>query len=133
MEKVGLVLSELMRAAAMGIVMLLVPIAASASTQDTGDHAHVARGSSVAHQDASSLLESDGVIPADDHRLHCHLLSTPSMAIGANQSRDDVQATAPARVVPAIVAGHMGARSPLASPIPIAAPPPYILFGNFRS
>ena len=87
----------------------------------------------MAHQDAISSLESEGVISADGDRLHCHLLSTPAMAVGANQPRDDVQATVPARVVPAIEARNMHTRSPLASPIPIAAPPPYILFGNFRS
>lgn len=132
MKPVSIVWRRLVRAAMVGILMLLIPAAASASANRTDDCALVAGSSSPVHQDAIRSPASGGTLPTSDHRLHCHLLSTLAMAVGAIQSRDDGKATAPARVVPTLAAHYLGRGSALASPLPIAAPAPYILFGNFR-
>ena len=133
MKKVATVWRGLLCAAAMGITLLLAPGIASASKHDPDNRAYVAGCGSMPHQEVIGPVESEVAIPAGEHRLHCHLLSTPAMAVGKTQSRDDVNAVAPARVELVILARHESACSPPASPIPIAAPPPHILFGNFRS
>lgn len=68
-----------------------------------------------------------------EHRLHCHLTSTGAEATGPARLADEDQ---PHVFVPgpAPIARHAAIRSALAvTRIPIAGPPSYILFGNYRS
>lgn len=135
MKKVGMAWLGLLRAAALGIAMLLAPAVASA--HGAADRQPIAGESAAAGQDAMSPPESDclyaGVAPASGHHLHCCLSSLPSMAVGANQSTDHDQAVAPAPALRAVVLHKGITYSMPAAHVPIAALPSFILFGNFRS
>ena len=120
-----------LRAAALIIAMLLVAVGASA--RSTGDRLILAGGCAEAARDAVTAFEFDCMAPATGHRLHCHLASVPSMASALNQSLVDDQPITAAPAVPTLAAQALGTHSTLALGVPVAAPPRFILFGNFRS
>ena len=123
--------SELLRAAALIIAMLLVP--AGASAHGAGNRLVVAGVCNEAWQDAISAAEFDCMTPATGHRLHCHLASVPPIAAGPNQSLDDDQFVTAALTAPTLSAQILGTHFTPALRIPVAAPQRFILFGNFRS
>ncbi|MBI2290796.1 MAG: hypothetical protein HYU73_10760 [Betaproteobacteria bacterium] len=131
MKRPGTAWSELLRAAALIIAMLLVPVGASA--HGTGNRLVVAGVCTEAGQDAICAAEFDCMTPATGHRLHCHLASVPPIAAGPNQSLDDDQFVTAALTAPTLSAQILGTHFTPASRITIAARPRFILFGNFRS
>jgi len=120
-----------LRAAALIIAMLLVPVAASAHS--AGNRPLLAGDCAEAVQDAISAFEFDCMTPATGHRLHCHLASLPPMAAGPNQSLDDDQFVTAAPTVPTLSAQILGIHFTPAPRITIVTRPRFILFGNFRS
>ena len=120
-----------LRAAALIIAMLLVPVGASA--HGTGDCLVLAGACTEAGQDAISAVEFDCMTAATGHRLQCHRTSLTSMADGPNPSLNDDQAVAVAPAMPTLATQNLVTQSAPESRIPIAASPRFILFGNFRS
>ncbi len=122
----------LLRLAAAIIALLLVPVAASA--HGMGDRLPVAGVTINSAADTiGAAFETDCMPPASGYGLHCHLVSVPSMAAGPNQSLDDDETVAAVPAPQPPVAQNFAAHSALAWHVPIAAPPRFILFGNFRS
>lgn len=131
MKNFGITWGGLLRAAAVIIAMLLVPVTASAHI--TGDCLVPAGGCAEAGQDATAVVEFGCFTPATGHHIHVHLAFVPPMEAGPTQSPDEdpLVTAAPAMITPA--PRNLGTHSAPESRIPIAAPPRFILFGNFRS
>ena len=128
----GTAWGKFLSAAALVIVTLLVPIAASAHSK--GDRPVFAGVCTETVQDAIGAFGFDCTAPITGHRLHCHLASVPPMAAGPNQPPDDDHAVTAAPAVPLTLATQTpGTLAAPASRITIAARPRFILFGNFRS
>ena len=120
-----------MRAAAVIIAMLLVPV--SASAHSTGDRPVLVGACTEVEPDAVSAVEFDCMTPATGHRLHCHLASVPPMEAGPTQSLDDDPFVTVAPEMPTLATQNLGKHTASAFHIPIAALPRFIVFGNFRS
>lgn len=130
-KTLGITWGGLLRVAAVIIAMLLVPVGASA--HGTGDRL-AAGNCTEAGQDASSaVFEFERTTPASGCCLRCHLASIPPTGAGPNQSLDDDQSVTVAPVVLTLAAQNLVTHSTPAVRIPIAVPPRFILFGNFRS
>jgi len=131
MKKLGTTGGEFLRAVALVIAMLLVPVGASAHR--TSDRLILAKNSTDAGQGAISPLEFDCMTTATGHRLYCRLASLPPMAAGPNPSLNDDQAVTVAPAMPTFATQNLVTQSAPESRIPVAAPQRFILFGNFRS
>lgn len=129
MKKIGIVWRGFLSAAAMGIAMLLLPVAASAHVPADQHRIAVNGLADPVHTDCMQA----GTKPAAGYRLNCHLSSAPQLADGATKSRDHDLTIAPAIEVPDFVAPEFRTDFTQATQVRIAAPPRYILFGNFRS
>jgi hypothetical protein len=135
MKKACMAWRRLIGAVAMGVAMLLVPVAASAH----GAVGHTAAPGAVtaADQHALDQHEADclnhGATPAGDNRLHCHLSSLPAMTVGVKVSVNHDPAGVYALATRVFVAREIHTQRAPAAHIPIAAVPSFILFGNFRS
>lgn len=122
----------LLRAAAVIIAVLVVPLGASANGM--GNHAPLATdGAGATHGGSAAVFESDCLPPLNNHSVHCHLQSVPAMAAGPSQSLKDDQSVTVAPTPQFLPVQEFAAQFAPAAPIPIGAPPRYILFGNFRS
>lgn len=121
----------LLRAAVVIVAMLLVAVGASAHS--TGDHLVLAGNRAQAGQDAIGAIEFDCLTSATGHRLHCHLASVLPTEAGSAQSLDEDPLVTAAPAMATLALQNLGTRSAPQSRTPIAAPPRFILFGNYRS
>lgn len=131
MKKASMAWRRLMGAAAMGVAMLLVSVAASAHVPV--GHQDVAGKHVVAVDQAPVDCMHAGLLPTSGYRLHCHVSSLPPLADGVKLLHDRDPAAAYETAAPVFAARDFRAEFQPALLVPIAAPPPYILFGNFRS
>jgi len=131
MKNFGMTWVGLLRVAALIFAMLLVP--AGASAHGTGDRLVLVNDCTEVGPDAVSAVKFDCLSRTTGHRLHCHLASVPPMEAGPTQSLDDDPLVTVAPEMPTLATQNLGKHTASAFHIPIAAPPRFILFGNFRS
>ncbi len=129
MKTFGMAWRRLMGAAAMGIAMLLLPVAASAHA--SAEHHRIAVNETV--EPAFAGCAHDCLAPTAGYGLHCDLSPLPPLADGATQTRSHDRTAAPATSRQLFMAQAHPAFTAPSARIPTVAPPGYILFGNFRS
>ncbi len=134
MKKCGTEYFSTARLIAIVAVLLFAPLTVSAARSDTHAPVHSEHG-------AGGDYRADKLLNTVEHHgspieapLHCHLQSPHLQAIGLAPTVVDGD-------LPLLMSGYIlaparqaGARLPvIASRIPIAGPPRFILLGNFRS
>jgi hypothetical protein len=135
MSKVRIMVSGIARSAAILAVLLLAPLTASAA----GSAAHFRLPTGTEHGSAGNyrVAPPPGTVrhvTPTDTPLHCHLMYHPVQADGLSQKPVENDLPLLALIPAAVPAPKTETRLPVDSTqVFNAAPPRFILFGNFRS
>lgn len=126
--------SGIARLIAMAFIMLLAPLTVSAA----GSHAYALFDSEngvVDTRHADAVLDTAERLGSPvEAPLHCHLKSSHAQASGLAKTSVEVDLPSLALIVASAHARKTEMRSPaILTCAPIAGPPRFILFGNFRS